>query len=135
MSSIIKEIVSQVLAEAKKKKKSKKDGDEPVYEALPAGYGYAQAFDFAPPLGEDNLYRRQGGSSWGPMTSAGTKLEDTNLNALNTERALRAKIKEEIKEQISNSWSAWDVLSEITVKKEQPKAESSSWEAALKLVE
>lgn len=65
--------VEGVLNEVKKKKEKaialKKD------EAN-IGYTYAEEFDFSAPLGQYNLYRTQGAVNWGPMTSAGTKIDD-----------------------------------------------------------
>lgn len=52
----MKEMVTEVISEAKKKKKKKGD-DSPL-----------NPLDFSEPLGELNLYKRQGASNIGPFT-------------------------------------------------------------------
>lgn len=69
----IRKVVSEVLAEAKKKKEK---AAALKHDPKPAAYAYAEAFDFSAPLGAYNLYRNQGPVNWGPMTSAGTKIDD-----------------------------------------------------------
>lgn len=70
----INDIVGRVLLEARKKKK--KEEPKRKHEAVPGEYGYSESLDFSDPLGDDNLYKKQGGASWGPLTSPGTSLKD-----------------------------------------------------------
>jgi len=129
MMDEIKKIVAEVLAEAKKKKE-KGDKLKDEHEAKPGAYGYAEAFDFSAPLGAYNLYKSQGAVNWGPMTGPGTHVDTNTVGASKSEKALRSYVREEIKEQISQEWSAWDVLSEAVA--ERPSIPPSNvWEAAM----
>ena len=69
----IMNVISNVLAEAKKKKEK---SDKAKKEVHPAAYSYAESFDFSAPLGAYNLYKSQGAVNWGPMTGPGTKIDD-----------------------------------------------------------
>ncbi len=110
----IKTIVAQVISEAKKKKK--KDNDQ-KYVACPKEYGYADAFDFSSPLGDENRYKAQGDSNLGPYTNSGNP-ED---------KKLRAAIKETIREAMLNERSPWDFLSEsLRMNERNPK---NVWES------
>jgi hypothetical protein len=68
----LRALVSDVVAEAKRKSKGKKKEEAPPrYEAEgkgSKGYSYAENFDFSLPLGTANLYRAQGASNIGPWT-------------------------------------------------------------------
>lgn len=121
----IRTIVSEVLTEVKKKKEK---SDKAKKEVHPAGYSYAEAFDFSAPLGAYNLYRNQGAVNWGPMTSAGTKIDDRIAGGRSeTESILRSFIKEAIREEVGET-SSWQRLSEMI----DPPAPSfgNVWEAA-----
>ena len=116
----IRQIVSEVLAEAKKKKEK---SDRLKKKVDPPAYSYAEAFDFSAPLGAYNLYRTQGAVNWGPMTSAGTKIDDHILGQrAEAEGALRAYVREAIK-----SDSSWQSLSEAM----NPSVPENVWEAAM----
>jgi hypothetical protein len=127
----IKKIVSEVLAEAKKKKK-KGEALKAAYEAKPGAYGYAEAFDFSAPLGAYNLYKNQGAVNWGPMTGPGTKIDDNYAGGVSgTEKALRSYVRDEIREQVESTWSAWDVLSEAITPPDV--VEDSPWGEAMEM--
>lgn len=112
----IRKVVDSVLAEAKKKKEK---AEELKHDPKPPAYGYSEAFDFSAPLGAYNLYRTQGAVNWGPMTSAGTKIDDRIVNQKsNLEAVLRGVVKE------ASAPSAWLPLMEST------KVPDSVWEAA-----
>lgn len=121
MSATIKEIkkvVSDVLAEAKKKKEK---AIALKHDPKPPAYGYAEAFDFSAPLGAYNLYRNQGPVNWGPMTSAGTKIDDKIVpQRERLEAALRGIQTEAAKP------SSWERLSEAV----DPQVPGNVWEAA-----
>lgn len=91
-------LLKGILAEAKKKKKEKEE--KKSYDAKPDAFKYDEAFDFSSPLGADNLYARQGQVNWGPVTSAGTKLDD---------RVMGQKVE---LEAVKMNESAWDALEE-----------------------
>ena len=121
----IKMIVSDVLAEAKKKKEKSEKAKKEVH---PAGYSYSEAFDFSTPLEEYNLYKSQGAVNWGPMTSTGTKIDDRIAGGRSeTESILRSFIKEAIREEVGED-SSWQQLSEIIAP--TPKKFGNVWEAA-----
>lgn len=97
----LRDIIGDMVAEAKGKKKSKerKAAGGPGKGVEPSGFSYADALDFSAPLGPNNLYRRQGGSAWGPLTSAGTALTDNELEPKDVnEAAVRALVRHVISE-------------------------------------
>lgn len=116
----LNKIVSMVISEAKKKKK-KGDREDPKYSALPKEFGYADVFDYSPPLGAENRYKNQGNSTVGPYTNAG-KEEDRNL---------RAAIKEAIRFELMSDPSPWHFLSE-SLEMNEPKMKNV-WETLQKL--
>ncbi len=122
----IREMVSSVLAEAKKKKEKSEKAKKEVF---PAAYSYSEAFDFSAPLGAYNLYRSQGAANWGPMTGPGTKVDDRVDGGRSNEATLRSFIKESIKAELKEERSAWTELSEMV---DPPKkaAPTNVWEAA-----
>jgi len=66
------EVVSDVIAEAKKK--AKKPDEEKQN-----GFKYSPQNDFSAPLGKDNLYKKQGAANFGPYTnSSGETINDVN---------------------------------------------------------
>jgi len=122
----IRTIVSEVLTEVKKKKEK---SDKAKKEVHPAAYSYDEAFDFSAPLGAYNLYRNQGAVNWGPMTSAGTKIDDRIAGGrAETESILRSFIKEAIRDEVNEDTSSWHRLSEMI----DPPAKhfGNVWEAA-----
>jgi len=122
----IKAIISKVLAEAKKKKEK---SDKAKKEVHPAGYSYAEALDFSAALGAYNLYRSQGAVNWGPMTGAGTHIDDKIAGGrAESNSILRSFIKEAIRQEMTEEASAWNTIS----KKTQPKQNKPKniWEAA-----
>ncbi len=94
----INKMVDATIAEAKKKKKNKKEEKCEEVEVQPNAYSYAEALDFAPPLGSANLYRSQGAVNWGPMTGAGPAVDDLKREDGSVKAAL--------------SESAWEALDE-----------------------
>lgn len=105
---LLQEMTDLVLAEAPKKKgKKAKEGDKA--EVQPKGFTYAEALDFARPLGADNLYARQGAANFGPYTGTVATVEDGPRRVGSEQRAIM---------------SAWDRLSEAV----NPEG---TWEKAL----
>ena len=66
----LREIVGVAIFEAKKKKSKKKSKkkDEQTVEDL-GGYKLDKKLDYSPPMGDLNVYKRQGASNLGPYTS------------------------------------------------------------------
>src|SRR5512137_1162091 len=71
----LKIIISEVLEEAKKKLEK----GQALKVKSPYGT-YAEALDFSWPLGAYNLYKQQGGVTWGPMTSDGPRVDQNFAN-------------------------------------------------------
>lgn len=106
---LLQEMTELVLAEAPKKKGKKAKKDDKA-EVQPRGYSYAESLDFAPPLGADNLYARQGAANFGPYTAAvGTTETRSTYRNGSEQRALQ---------------SAWDRLAESV-------SPEGTWERAL----
>lgn len=119
----IKGIVSRVLAEAKKKKEK---AEKLKHHPRPNAYSYAEAFDFSAPLGAYNLYKQQGPVNWGPMTSAGTKIDDRIAGqTAELEHVLRSVVRESVREAVANDPSPWHYLSESI----EPSVPNGIWEA------
>lgn len=118
--NVINKLVSQVISEAKKKKKKGEDAEK-AYVANPREYGYADSFDFSAPLDTANLYKSQGASNFGPYTNGGDVADKT----------LRAAIKEEIRLQLSEETSPWLFLSEALEMNKKPM--KNVWEKLSKL--
>lgn len=71
---LVSEGVGQALLEAKRKKKAKAKEPGPLdLEPGPAGYVDGGPMQFHAPLGDRNLYKDQGRSTFGPYTSEGIK--------------------------------------------------------------
>jgi hypothetical protein len=121
----IRQMVYQIISEAKKKKEKKSD-------PRPDGYAYLEAMDFSSPLGAYNLYKSQGSVNWGPYTGAGTKIDDrvTGARGALEEAALRQFIREMISEAIGSDRSAWKDITEKTELSNGRKFKNI-WEAAL----
>lgn len=121
----IRKIVAGVLAEAKKKKEK---AVELKHDPRPPEYSYAEALDFSAPLGAYNLYRNQGPVNWGPMTSAGTKIDDrVTSQRQNLEAVLRGVVKEAVRLELKDDPSSWHWLSEAIEQRREP---TNVWEAA-----
>jgi hypothetical protein len=69
-------LVDAIIEEARKSKKKPKDHPDRMKANHPNAYQYDEALDFSNPLGSYNLYKSQGGASWGPNTGAGPKVDD-----------------------------------------------------------
>src|SRR3990167_9227603 len=108
----LREVVVEIISEAKKKKTKAK---KPEKEVKPTGYSFDEAFDFSAPLGGYNLYRSQGAVNWGPMTSQGTKVDDGAAGM--QEGALRALARQVIREHVDPRDSAWMSLVETKAPK------------------
>lgn len=109
----VREIVGQVVAEAKRKPKSKKAKKVEAKPVHPSGYQSDPAHDLSVPLGDLNVYKMQGASNIGPYT--GTMSSD--------ERYVPSV---DHKVAISEN-SIWDRLLPEDVKSQ------SHWDIALKL--
>lgn len=99
-TKLLQEMTDRVLAEAPKKKgKGKKNAEKDAAnrQVQPGAYSYSQALDFAPPLGDHNLYKAQGHVNWGPHTGVGPYVDDTTKRAKSEQSSLQ---------------SAWEQLSE-----------------------
>ena len=117
----LKREISEMLAEARKKKAKAEKAKRNAGQAA-ASYGtYDEAFDFSEPLGEFNLLRSQGGVNWGPQTSSGTRTEIKESE----EQALRSLIREVLDSNFVPQDSVWTSLSEAT-----DPSYGSIWEAA-----
>lgn len=105
----LRNLVEQIVAEAKKKKE--KELDELVVKN--DGHIQDHKLDFSAPLGAYNLYRNQGQVNWGPQTSSGPKIDDqlrgSQYSAVH-ESALRSYIRNIISESFrpdpSSAWAA-----------------------------
>lgn len=122
----IKGMVSEILAEAKKKKEKSEKAKKEVH---PAAYSYSEAFDFSAPLGAYNLYRSQGAVNWGPMTGPGSKVDDQVDGGRSTEAALRSFVRESIRSELKEDRSVWTELSEMVDPPKKP-VPTGVWEAA-----
>jgi len=112
----IKRVISNVLAEAKKKKEK---AEVLKHDPKPAAYGYSEAFDFSAPLGAYNLYRSQGAVNWGPMTGPGSKIDDKIVGQrANLEQVLHGIVKE------VSTPSAWAPL----IKESAENIEEGPWD-------
>lgn len=60
----LKQIIESIVLEARRKKKTKKKDAA----SEPEKYKTDENLDFSQPLGDKNLYKRQGASNWGPFT-------------------------------------------------------------------
>lgn len=103
----LKSMVGQIVSEAKKKKSK---SEKPMKGVKPTGFSFDEAFDFSTPLGDWNLYARQGSSSWGPLTGPGTKLgeELSSAGRSLSENAVRSLVRQVIKEHAApmNIWES-----------------------------
>jgi len=122
----IRQLVRDVILEAKKKKEK---AEKLAYEPHPKEFTYDDALDFSAPLGAYNLYRSQGASNWGPMTGAGSKIDDrvsgTKDDKDNADEALlRSFINNVVKECLETD-SSWGSL------RESSEMSKNIWEAAL----
>jgi len=129
--------IAEILDEAKKKAEKVKDIKKKGVSIEAYGL-YDESFDFSSPLGDNNLYKQQGGANFGPYTSAGTTVDSAfhhpNIGAQrmkeHDEKALRALVREVIQNGLVPADSAWAPLTE---KREQ--LFESPWEAADHLFE
>jgi hypothetical protein len=133
----LKVVIAEVLEEAKSKlnKEDKKKLNAVMASGLgKMAYGtYAEAFDFSHPLGDDNLYKQQGGVNWGPYTSVGPTVAQNFANPniriaiheSNEESAIRRVIREVIANGLTPSNSAWAPVME------SKNTFDNHWEAAL----
>ncbi|MHB8407947.1 MAG: hypothetical protein ACYDHY_07675 [Acidiferrobacterales bacterium] len=136
--SELKTIVKDMILEAGKAKKKAKSSVVPKPEAVPRPlqYKYDEALDMSKPLGNDNLYKGQGGAGWGPNTSA----HGQSITGMET-RAIKAQgysesheFLKDVLQEVSTPVSHWDfltptvrpepkgvweVLSRVTEKKEK----------------
>jgi hypothetical protein len=107
--------IADILEEAKKKK-VKSDDLKKKGAAIEAFGLHDEAFDFSDPLGDSNLLKRQGGVNWGPYTNGGSTVDsqfddpNTGHKGLKEEAALRAVVRDVIKNGLIPEHSAWAPL-------------------------
>lgn len=108
----LRRMVERTIDEAKKKRGKKKDAPE-EREVHPAGYSYAESFDFSRPLGALNAYARQGVANFGPYTGDGSALSEL------------------VKEDAVPADSAWSIIAEAIRRELPPSERKNVWESAL----
>lgn len=125
--SELRSVVIEILDEAKKKKKKGQDKTK-VSPAVGSFGSYADALNFAAPLGDLNLYKAQGGVNWGPHTSHGAAVEPEEKN----EGALRTFVSSVIAEHLHEG-SAWDLVEMVGEYSASRKVDAKNiWEQALR---
>lgn len=124
----LKNIVSNVVSEAKKK--VKKDNPSDVKEH-PAQFSSAETFDYSKPLGDKNYLKHDGAANFGPYTGASNELKDdvVQCNTLKEQEEilLRTVIKGMVQEEVYKD--PWKFLDEAIKQKSSMHAENI-WEAA-----
>lgn len=128
----LKVVIAELVEEAKKKKEIK--AKENQGRAKNAFGSYSEALDFSWPLGQNNLYRQQGGANWGPSTSEGPKV-DQNFSNPNIrlqikeedEKTIRSIVREVLDFGLVPSNSAWSPMIESS----KPRNFDSPWEQAM----
>jgi hypothetical protein len=123
----VRSFINDVLAEAKKKGKISTwpHESEPAAPSSEDGSGYqhAEVFDFSKPLGNLNLYHKQGQVNWGPHTGVGQEIPLDNSDSPDVSQngddelnvVLRGVVKESVADIVNEDISAWKELAENAI--------------------